>query len=78
MHLWWPSGQAGGPWSEQGRQASPTSPTLTSVSRTGPNPNSGIVGPNTATTGVPIAVARCKGALSFVTSSRARAISTAH
>src|SRR5207247_2319404 len=49
MHLWWPSGQAGGPWSEQGRQASPTSPTLTSVSRTGPNPNSGIVGPNTAT-----------------------------
>ena len=48
-----------------------------SPGRMGPNPNSGSVGPNTATVGVPIAVATCNGALSFVTKTRARAISAA-
>src|SRR5882762_4618192 len=52
-------------------------PSATSPGRSGPNPNSVTVGPNNATIGVPIAVARCSGALSFVTSTLARPISAA-
>ena len=40
----------------------------------GPNPCAGVVGPNTATTGVPTPVAKCSGAESLVTSSAARAM----
>jgi hypothetical protein len=43
----------------------------------GPNPNSGTVGPKMATVGVPMAEARCNGDESFVTSTVARAMSSA-
>jgi len=77
MQRWCPNGQAGGPWGEHGRHANPSTPNATSPDRSGPNPNSVTVGPNNDTTGVPIAVARCRGALSLVTSNVARPINAA-
>src|SRR6185503_19717694 len=71
-----PRGQRCGPCRSQGRHGS-VSPATPECSASGPNPNSGTVGPNTATVGVFMADARWSGSESFVTSTAHRRISSA-
>lgn len=52
---------------QHGRHFRPFVSTTVSKGPEGPNPKAGTVAPKTATTGVPTAVARCKGALSLHT-----------
>ena len=78
MQRWWPSGQTGGPCWEQGRQAQRLDLDHACPARPrGPKPNAGTVGPKIATIGVPDAAARCSGAESLVTRTRAPRISAA-
>src|SRR5512138_1502870 len=72
-----PSGQLCGPCLSHGRHASPSIPAVVDPAASGPNPNSGTVGPNNVTVGVPIADARCCGAESFDTISDACPINEA-
>src|SRR5690349_6844997 len=72
-----PSGHCCGPCLSQGRHSRPITPLVAECGASGPNPNSGTVGPNTVTVGIPIADARCCGAESFVTSIAQRESSSA-
>ena len=72
-----PRGHFCGPCRSHGRQARPDIPATAEFVANGPNPNSGTVGPKTATVGVFIADARCSGSESFVTSSAERRINSA-
>ena len=77
MHRQCPSGHTRGPCLWHGRHSRPATPAVALAGASGPNPNAGTVGPNTASVGVPTAEARCCGAESLVTRTRARRISSA-
>jgi len=77
MQRWCPNGQLGGPCTEHGRHGRPSSSTTRSRGPRGPNPNDGAVDPKIATVGVPTACAKCNGALSFVTRTADRRITSA-
>src|SRR5690349_14280784 len=67
-----PRGHRCGPCRSHGRQPSVVTPSTMDFGASGPNPNSGTVGPKIATVGVPMADARCSGEESFVTMARER------
>src|ERR1019366_6824195 len=67
MHFQCPSGHTSGPWGWHGRHVSDSLPMVAWGGASGPNPNSGAVGPKIESVGVPAADARCCGAESLVT-----------
>src|SRR2546426_4078211 len=77
MQRWCPSGQLGGPCAEHGRHGNPESWTTWSRAPRGPKPNAGTVDPKIATVAVSAACAKCSGALSLVTSTAARRMTSA-